>query len=318
MLSTCGTSLSTNRYIRRCFMTLATCNATDLKNKVFTSENLKHKQTLSSVKPLTTTQEQITCRPITTEYYINRMMKIQEKSQKKLNREGHGAFIYKKNIEFFKKAIRSPEQKIIGTFIKEGGEDVLVGYIVLDNTNIKSHIDPELLPDHIRTNIDKINYSGTMITDPDYASRIKGIGNILVSQANKHSMLVDDKNFTVSLVSAENFPSIKSFTKNGAYIARAFIDPEDNTETYLIIRDLQQKISSDKIKILKISKRIDKQKAMLLYNKIKKMNDQNPDIFYMIYFDEEQNREESSIGSYSGGVNKDSSILSVLSIPRNI
>ena len=234
MLSTCRTCLTTGKNIRRCFMTLATCNATEIKNKVFTSENLKHKQTLSSVKPLTTTQEQITCRPITTEYYINRMMKIQEKSQEKLNREGHGAFIYKKNIEFFKKAIRSPEQKIIGTFIKEGWEDVLVGYIVLDNTNVKSHIDPELLPDHIRTNIDKINYSGTMITDPDYASRIKGIGNILVSQANEHSMLVD-KNFTVSLVSAENFPSIKSFTKNGAHI-KLVKELTDKKQCYYIIK----------------------------------------------------------------------------------
>ena len=152
MLSTCRTCLTTGKNIRRCFMTLATCNATEIKNKVFTSENLKHKQTLSSVKPLTTTQEQITCRPITTEYYINRMMKIQEKSQKKLDREGHGAFIYKKDRKFFKKAITSPEQKIIGAFIKDGNKvplsykiSILVSFIF---SLIRAYISSKL-PIHI-------------------------------------------------------------------------------------------------------------------------------------------------------------------------
>ena len=289
MLSTYGTSLRMNKKQYSQLIPLATCQPKK--------------------------QEQITYTPITTECYIDRMMEIQEKSQKKLDREGHGAFIYKKDRKFFKEAITSPEQKIIGAFIKDGNEDVLIGYIVLDNADIKSHVDPELLPDHIKTNIDKINYSGTMITDPDYVNRIKGIGKLLVGQANEHS-ICSGKVFTISLISAENFPSIMSSIKNKAYLVRAFIDPEDNTETYLMTRDLQQKISSDKIKVLKISKKIDRQKAMLLYNKIREINEKNPDIFCTLSF-EETDRERGNIRTRFDCIDIDG-VSDVLYIPRNI
>lgn len=315
MLSTCGTSLRMNKRQYSQLIPLTTCQLIKQENKTFATKNSKHTPCLSYVKPLVKKQEQITYTPITTEYYIDRMMEIQGKSQKKLDKEGHGAFIYKKDRKFFKKAITSPEQKIIGAFIKEGGKDVLIGYIVLDNADIKSHIDPKLLPSHIRANIDKINYSGTMITDPDYANRIKGIGKTLVGQANEHSIR-SGKVFTISLISAENFPSIISSIKNKAYLVRAFIDPEDNTETYLMTRDLQQKISSDKIKVLKISKKIDRQKAMLLYNKIREINEKNPDIFCTLSF-EETDRERGNIRSRFDCIDTDG-VSDVLYIPRNI
>ena len=282
MFSNLSNNQETMRYVNE---NICSQNRTNLPN--FEKPTLN---SLFSQTPLTQSEkenrhtQEITYRPITDINFVNRMLEIQEKAQKKLDSAGNSAFIYKQKPQFFENAITSLEKEVVGAFIRENGEDILVGYIIVDNNNVRNHIDPNLLPEFLREDVDRMNYSGTMLSDPDYSNRIKGIGAELVREANEVSR-TRNRNFTASLISAGNFPSITSSTKNSGYIARAFVDPEDNTDTYLMIRDLRNRIlinNANNIRYIEVSERVDKQESALLYNTINRTNAEDPNIIHKL------------------------------------
>lgn len=176
--------------------------------------------------------------------YSDRMFEIQQRTIEKLNKENNGYFIYNHDKDYFLNSIKNENIKIIGAFGDGDERNELIAFIFVNNT--KGIIEKLPIPKNIQEKCDAIesngiNYSGSLMIDPLYSEKYRGIGKFMIGKVKEISK---ESGYcaTVSLISCKNIPSIFSSIRNDGYICKLFLDPEDGTWTYLMFNPVSNEI----------------------------------------------------------------------------